>query len=330
MNSLCSRPNLVERKERTETTTERSETTTEKSVTNKEKRTETKKNTETQFNDRLDKLMLGHLLSAGNLVSDACDYHFQQGGSRQRARLCYQTARSFGFRHIDSLNMAACVELIHNASLVHDDIQDKDIIRRNAQSVWVKYSRDVAICIGDAMILAAFQCLSSINTSVTKNPNKKNVLKLVTQRSLETVHGQVKDITNNSKINATQYHQIAVEKSAPLIMLSVEIPALLYGNKDYTESLRSSASYFALAYQFYDDLIDAQLDDNSDEPNIVNITMYKEPKQNWKTAKYQVKKDILRLLCNARDELKSCPKKYSNPLLRRINNLNEVVKGASL
>ena len=299
MNSLCSRPNLLE-------------------------------TPETQFIDRLDKFMLCHLSSAGALVLDACDYHLQQGGSRQRARLCYQTARSFGFKHVDCMNMAACVELIHNASLVHDDIQDKDIMRRNAQSVWVKYNRDVAICIGDAMILAAFQCLSSMSINATNNDNKNKVLRLITQRSLETVHGQVKDITNNSKINATQYHQIAVEKSAPLIMLSVEIPALLYGNNDIIENLRSSASLFALAYQFYDDLIDAQLDDNSDEPNIVNITMYKEPKKNWDTAKYQVKKDILHLLCNAKDELKLCPKKYSNPLLRRINNLNEVVKGSSV
>jgi len=155
---------------------------------------------DTQFIDQLDKLMLYRLSSAGNLVLDACDYHLRQGGSRQRAKLCYQTARSFGFNHKNCINMAACVELIHNASLVHDDIQDKDIIRRNAQSVWVKYSRDVAICIGDAMILAAFQCLSVIDTKSVSNRNKNNVLQLVSQRSLETVHGQVKDITNNAKI----------------------------------------------------------------------------------------------------------------------------------
>jgi geranylgeranyl pyrophosphate synthase len=283
-----------------------------------------------QFVEQLDELMLGCLSAAGELVLEACDYHFAQGGSRQRAKLCYQTARSFGFAHLDSMHMAACVELIHNASLVHDDIQDKDMVRRNAQSVWVKYSRDVAICIGDAMIIAAFQSLSSVNLNTKNNNQKSKVLRLISERTLETVHGQVKDITNDTKIDASQYYKIAQQKSAPLIMLSVQIPAVLSGRNEFIEPLSNSASMFALAYQFFDDLIDAKLDDNSNEPNIVNITMNKSKDKSWHSARAEVKNEILHLLEQATKTLAICPTKHTNSLIRLVDNLRGVVMDVGL
>ena len=69
---------------------------------------------------------------------------------------------ALGLSEPDVLCLAASAELLHNASLVHDDLQDQDGMRRGAPAVWKKYGSNVAICTGDLMLSAAYAALSVI------------------------------------------------------------------------------------------------------------------------------------------------------------------------
>lgn len=66
-------------------------------------------------------------------------YHLMTGGSRIRMRVCLDTSLCLGVNDEDAMRLASAVELLHNASLIHDDIQDGDSLRRGLSAVWVKF-----------------------------------------------------------------------------------------------------------------------------------------------------------------------------------------------
>lgn len=80
-------------------------------------------------------------------------FHLQSGGKRTRGRLALQPGISLGWLAHDAICLAAATELLHNASLVHDDVQDGDRSRHGQPSVWVKLDAPPAICAGDLLQL---------------------------------------------------------------------------------------------------------------------------------------------------------------------------------
>lgn len=173
-------------------------------------------------------------------------------------RLCLSACLELNVEHDDMLIISAVSELLHNASLIHDDIQDKDEIRRGQITVWKKYGTNIAICAGDLLLSSAYSLLAGIsNTKLLPI-----VISLVGTRTSSVIQGQSDDI--ECKVNPIQcidtYARIAKAKSGALLGLPLELAIVLSSQNQYLEIVRKSVSAFSVAYQMADDLQDIEKD----------------------------------------------------------------------
>lgn len=280
------------------------------------------------FSQKINQLMFELCKHSGPVTLSYLRYHQQSGGSQRRAKLCYITAVSLGLNMNTAKLLAVTVELLHNASLIHDDVQDKDRQRRGQDALWVKASVEEAICLGDTLIVAAYHALSKINT-----PANSHLQATVCRRVMETIRGQMDDLSPQLPLTEQSYTLIATNKAAPLLSLSVELPALLAGEPSLAKALSNAASSFALAYQFYDDLCDQAQDATNQEPNIVNIRIHElagslnASDEDIDTAKDDIKNKILILLDQATSSLAPLPTEATVILQQTIKELKTRIEG---
>jgi len=209
-------------------------------------------------------LLSGH---SGSACAAALE-HLSSPGKQVRARLALHSARSLGLDLRSAVAIAAASELIHNASLVHDDIQDGSDLRRGISTLWARHGRDVAICAGDLMISAAYAALAQVG-----GPHVPHAVARMHARISQVIHGQVSDLAARDSGATTffQYRTIAVDKSAPLLGLPVELSLILAGRLDCLVQAERAADAFALAYQMADDVEDVESDMASGSLNAVAI-----------------------------------------------------------
>jgi geranylgeranyl pyrophosphate synthase len=112
-------------------------------------------------NGEINQLLKRYTTGFGS-ISDAADYHLASGGKLFRPQFVLSIATALGVREATAFNIAAACELLHNASLVHDDLQDKDEIRRGQPAVWKALGPETAINLGDFFIAGTFQALAEI------------------------------------------------------------------------------------------------------------------------------------------------------------------------
>lgn len=197
----------------------------------------------------------------------AATYHLGSGGQRIRARLALSAGLALGLTRQDALCIAATAELLHNASLVHDDLQDRDELRHGQEAVWVKFGTGVAVCAGDLMLSAAYAALcDTSNTQVLPA-----LYTAVHGRVTGAIAGQCADFSLDvMPVNdLTAYKSVAVAKSGALLSLPLELALLATGHSAWTQSARDAAEAFSVGYQVADDLADVARDVNSGALNIV-------------------------------------------------------------
>ena len=188
-----------------------------------------------------------------NALQDALIHHFQAGGGRTRARLGLKAADALLLAPRTAIALAAAAELLHNASLIHDDLQDRSATRRGAPALWVSCGEETAICAGDLLISGAYQALARCE-------QPEQLAALITcmhERTAEVIHGQVADLNaQQSTIGLERYRAIAAAKSGPLLGLSTELALLAAGYSEEAAKAAQAARDFAIAYQILDDLHD--------------------------------------------------------------------------
>lgn len=216
----------------------------------------------------VDSLMAVLLSGHSGAACAAALEHLSSPGKQVRARLALHSARSLGLDLRSAVAIAAASELIHNASLVHDDIQDGSDQRRGISTLWARHGRDVAICAGDLMISAAYAALAQVG-----GPHVSQAVARMHNRISQVIHGQVSDLAARDSGATTffQYRTIAVDKSAPLLGLPVELSLILAGRHDCLVQAERAADAFALAYQMADDVEDVESDMASGSLNAVAI-----------------------------------------------------------
>ena len=193
---------------------------------------------------------------------NAAAYHLTTGGQRVRAKIALQAGLAIGLSTTNAITIAATVELLHNASLVHDDIQDRDEVRRGQQAVWVRFGVNTAICAGDLLLSAAYATLCKLEDSRAL----ANMILLVHERVATTIDGQSADLaagasTLSDDVTAlVRYQQIAIAKSGALLSLPIELVLLAAGQQEYLPHAWRAAAAFAVGYQIVDDLHDLQSD----------------------------------------------------------------------
>lgn len=214
----------------------------------------------------VDTLMAGLLSGHSGPASAAALEHVSSPGKQVRASLALHSALGLGLDRRTAVVIAAASELIHNASLVHDDIQDGSDLRRGTSTLWARHGRDIAICAGDLMISAAYAALAQVG-----GPHSASAMARMHERISQVIQGQVADLAARDAGSTTffQYKAIAVAKSSPLLALPLELSLIHAGRSDCLVQAERAADAFALAYQMADDLEDVESDMTSGSPNAV-------------------------------------------------------------
>ena len=198
-------------------------------------------------------------LSQGHMNARAAAlYHLKSGGRRVRASLALTAGLSLGLSKADLIGIASCVELLHNASLVHDDIQDRDVVRRGQATVWSKFGTNLAICTGDLLLSAAYGVLCT-----TRQPSAlPAMLILLHERTAAAIDGQCADLATlaGQSEGLAAYLLIATAKSGALLSLPLELALLAAGRADATSLARQASENLAVSYQILDDLQDLEAD----------------------------------------------------------------------
>ncbi|MBC7477313.1 MAG: polyprenyl synthetase family protein [Pseudorhodobacter sp.] len=194
-----------------------------------------------------------------SLVTDATRYHLSAGGARVRAQLGLDAAVVLNLSRTASLACAAAPELLHNASLVHDDLQDGDALRRAKPAVWKKFGRAVALSTGDLLISAAYAALAA-------HPHPGAALRAMHEAIAITIRGQTQG-DHDGHPSPDAYAAIAADKSGPLLALPVRL-ALIAANAPGEEAALRAGRGLALAYQTLDDLADRHADRARGSTNI--------------------------------------------------------------
>lgn len=205
----------------------------------------------------IDDLMID--LATADLVADdrvklAIQEHFHAGGKRIRAHMALLAGDCLQLDAQSRKAIAACCELLHNASLIHDDIQDADAERRSQPSLWARHGTDLAICAGDQMISAAYAALAQVSRAETIG----ELVRLTHRAVSRTVAGQTADLaqTGQALDDITLYETIAGEKSGPLLGLPVMLSLTMADAADDLDTVERVTRLIAIAYQFVDDIGD--------------------------------------------------------------------------
>ena len=208
------------------------------------------------------------LYTCDHSVVRAALHHFAAGGSRVRARLCLQVSDKLNLATHDAITLATICELLHNASLIHDDLIDRAPLRRGVPSVWAAFDDATALCAGDLLLASSFGLVGELACDGLLAA----VLSLVQRRTREIILGQALELSSAPETLAA-YETLAIGKSAALLSLPLELPILLSGNLQHLDGAYRSASTFAVAYQMLDDLDDYEEDRRNGALNAVAVAM---------------------------------------------------------
>ena len=224
---------------------------------------------ETEICSLLSGQFFGTAGGSQSVAVSAANYHLQTGGSRARGHCALHAGLVLGLSESDSICVAASAELLHNASLIHDDLQDSDDVRRGLPAVWKKFGPKVAICTGDLMLSAAYASLGSFSDS----RQIPALLALVHTSTALAIRGQCEDMdaSKHAQINFAEYIKVVTAKSGALLSLPLELVFVASGRKNWLNQARDAAQTFAVAYQIADDLADVASDKESDSLNIISI-----------------------------------------------------------
>lgn len=187
-------------------------------------------------------------------------YAIQAGGKFIRPVLVLLSAEAAGGSPYEALNAAAAMELVHNFTLVHDDIMDNDDLRRGRETVHKKWDCNVAILSGDGLLVQAYATIAK------SNPAKlANLLSVFSNGIFEVCEGQAfdKEFEIRNDVSLDEYFNMIDKKTGKLISVSCELGALVgTDNESHITALRNYGSYLGRAFQIQDDLLDIVADEN--------------------------------------------------------------------
>lgn len=197
-------------------------------------------------------------LPADSVLSKAVAYHFAGSGRLVRARLCIETGLKLHLPEDDIVALAQVVECLHNASLIHDDIQDGDTERRGRPSLWQAFDENIALCTGDFLLSAAYQALQGI----TRPQQLPALIGAIHRRTSLAIQGQIEDLQYSQHPHSSLYTYLATiqRKSGALLYLPFELCFLAADLPEVLPLAEQACMDFAIGYQMVDDIQDEAQD----------------------------------------------------------------------
>jgi geranylgeranyl diphosphate synthase type I len=181
------------------------------------------------------------------------------GGKRLRPCLVLASCEAVGGKAKDAIEAAAALELLHNFTLIHDDIMDRDKFRRNVKTVHMLWGEPIAIIAGDALFAKVFEALAA-NAGRLKLSSERTVelFDTISRASFEICQGQALDMLFEGRRNITEaeYLNMIGSKTGALLEASNKVGALLGGGSP--KEVKALAEYgrlVGMAFQIRDDLL---------------------------------------------------------------------------
>ena len=181
-------------------------------------------------------------------------YFLEFGGKRLRPLLTLLSCKAVGADYRDAIPAASAIELLHNFTLVHDDIMDQDSLRRGHQTIHTKWSESVAILTGDGLIGLAYRALLN-----SPQESLNEVMRIFTEGVIRVCEGQAidKDFEEFDSVTIEQYFDMIQKKTGELIAVSTEIGGIIgQAEQEYVKALRGFGEVIGRAFQIQDDLLD--------------------------------------------------------------------------
>ena len=196
-------------------------------------------------------LILNRLENVDASLSEAAFYHFKTPGKMLRAKMAIQSASLAEIDTSISLLWAAAVEVLHNASLIHDDICDGDKQRRGRSSIWVKFGQDTALTLGDWLIALSFELASE----AAEMSNTPRLVGILARHMATTTAGQAMEFRWDSTQSWDVYLKIAADKTAPLLTAPIHGVTLMSGTSGLGFAISGYFCDLGKAYQIANDIL---------------------------------------------------------------------------
>ena len=203
----------------------------------------------------VDRLISQRLDSSVPLVGDVATYLITAGGKRLRPALLLLVAGAIGYTHEDRHTLAAVVEFIHTATLLHDDVVDESSLRRGRPTANASFGNAASVLVGDFLYSRSFQMMVSCGNL--------RVLDILADATNVIAEGEVLQLMNmrDPHLSQEDYLRVIRSKTSKLFEASARLPAVLMGSDPDLES--ACAEYgqaIGTAFQVVDDVLDYQGD----------------------------------------------------------------------
>jgi octaprenyl-diphosphate synthase len=200
---------------------------------------------------RVNQVIVQRMESRVALIPQLAGHIVTSGGKRLRPMLTLASAALCDYRGERHLNLAACVEFIHTATLLHDDVVDESDLRRGRATANVLWGNQASVLVGDFLFSRAFQ--------IMVEDGNLEVLRILANASAVIAEGEVLQLktANNTDTTEDAYLEVITAKTAALFAAACRIGAVIAGRSESEETaLESYGKNLGIAFQLVDDALD--------------------------------------------------------------------------
>ncbi|MEJ1356286.1 MAG: octaprenyl diphosphate synthase [Candidatus Sedimenticola sp. (ex Thyasira tokunagai)] len=201
--------------------------------------------------EAVDKLILHRLQSDVVLINQIGHYIVNSGGKRLRPMIVLLAARALGYRGDKQIDMAAVIEFIHTATLLHDDVVDESELRRSRETANAVWGNAASVLVGDFLYSRAFEMMVDVNMM--------RVMEILSHATNRIAEGEVLQLLNCNDPDTTEekYREVILRKTATLFEAGTRLGAVLCGAGETEEqALADYGLHLGVAFQIIDDALD--------------------------------------------------------------------------
>ena len=199
----------------------------------------------------MDEILVNRLDSNVDLISQMSQYIINSGGKRIRPLLLLLCARATNYKGDYHHSMAVVIELIHTATLLHDDVVDSSSIRRGHETANELWGNAPSVLVGDFLYSRAFE--------IMVEPNSMQIMKILSKATNQISEGEVLQLLSikNANVSQIEYFEVIERKTACLFKAACQIAGILAeSNKNVINGLGSFGMHLGNAFQIIDDTLD--------------------------------------------------------------------------
>ncbi|HCV88588.1 MAG TPA: geranylgeranyl pyrophosphate synthase [Alphaproteobacteria bacterium] len=197
---------------------------------------------------------------AGQPLAEAAAHHFASPGKMLRAKMALSAADLLKVDRPAALHWAAAIEVLHNASLIHDDICDGDRLRRGRPAVWSQFGRDVALTLGDWLVALSFE----LAAEAAQRAQTPMLVKILATHMKTTTLGEAREFDLQPVTDWQHYLQGAGDKTAPLLTAPIEGVATMALHGGAAPTIGACFRALGNAYQIGNDILNFSGRDGAD------------------------------------------------------------------